>query len=505
MPFDKVSPIEIPNLRNCEGLSQIRTVFPVILCGGSGTRLWPLSRKSYPKQFASVIGEKTLFQASAERLSGDGAGLSFAQPCVLTNSDFRFIVTEQLAQIGIDPGAVMIEPEGRNTAPAILAAAIYLAKQDPDALMLVAPSDHIIPDAAAFQQAVARGVSAVEQGKLVTFGIYPTHAETAYGYLELSEAPDADGTPVTLNQFVEKPNAARAAEMFAAGNYMWNAGIFLFSSKDIIAAFKAHAPALIEPVIAAVEHAEMDLGFLRLDPQSWAGTDDISIDYAVMEHAQNLAVVPFSAGWSDLGGWDAVWRESTPNGQGVVTSERASSIDCENTLLRSENDDVEIVGIGLKNVMAIATKDAVLVADMSCAQDVKKAVDVLKTKEAPQATKFTKDHRPWGWFESLVVGDRFQVKRILVHPGASLSLQSHLHRSEHWIVVEGTATVTIGEEVKLVTENESVYVPLGTVHRMENPGKVPMVLIEVQTGSYVGEDDIVRYEDMYARGQDARG
>jgi mannose-1-phosphate guanylyltransferase/mannose-6-phosphate isomerase len=256
---------------------------------------------------------------------------------------------------------------------------------------------------------------------------------------------------------------------------------------------------LIAPVRAALENAKSDLGFLRLAPEPWAQAEDISIDYAVMEKADNLSVVPFDADWSDLGGWDAVWRESRPDAQGVVTSERATAIDCHDTLLRSDSEGLEIVGIGLENIMAVAMNDAVLVADISRAQDVKKAVAALKAKGSVQATQFPKDHRPWGWFESLVVGDRFQVKRILVHPGASLSLQSHMHRSEHWIVVKGTAKVTVNDEVKLVTENESVYVPLGAVHRMENPGKVPMVLIEVQTGAYVGEDDIIRYEDVYAR------
>jgi len=356
-----------------------------------------------------------------------------------------------------------------------------------------------VPDAAAFRESVVKGLAAVEKGDLVTFGIAPTHAETAYGYLELSAQPDTDGTPVKLSRFVEKPDATKAADMIAAGNFMWNAGLFLFRAKDIIAAFQAHAAQLIAPVQAALDEAKTDLGFLRLAAGPWAEAQDISIDYAVMEHANNLSVVPFASAWSDLGGWDAVWRESGPDTDGVVTSDSATAIDCHNTLLRSESDRLEIVGIGLENIMAVAMNDAVLVADMSRAQDVKLAVSALKAKGADQAVAFPKDHRPWGWFESLVVGERFQVKRILVHPGAALSLQSHVHRSEHWIVVEGTAKVTIDDDVKLVTENESVYIPLGAIHRMENPGRVPMVLIEVQTGAYVGEDDIVRYEDVYAR------
>jgi mannose-1-phosphate guanylyltransferase/mannose-6-phosphate isomerase len=473
-------------------------ITPVILCGGSGTRLWPLSRKSYPKQFVDLIGDETLFQASARRLSGQGAGLEFGAPLVLTNSDFRFIVIEQLQGIGIDPGAILIEPEGRNTAPAILAAALYAYADNPDAVLLVAPSDHVVPDVTAFHTAVTRGLAAVEQGDLVTFGIQPTHAETAYGYLELTE--DSDGQPVKLSRFVEKPDADRARELLAAGNYMWNAGILLFRAADIIAAFETHAGNLLDPVRASVMRAKPDLGFLRLDPEAWAQAEDISVDYAVMERADNLSVVPFTEGWSDLGGWDAVWRESAPDDNGVVAGQGATAIDCQNTLLRADSDRMEVVGIGLDNVMAVAMNDAVLVADMSRAQDVKQAVTALKDKQAAQATQFPKDHRPWGWFESLAVGGRFQVKRILVHPGASLSLQSHFHRSEHWIVVEGTARVTVDDDVRLVAENESVYIPLGAVHRMENPGKVPMVLIEVQTGSYVGEDDIVRYDDVYARG-----
>ncbi|MCP1170339.1 mannose-1-phosphate guanylyltransferase/mannose-6-phosphate isomerase [Limimaricola sp. ASW11-118] len=477
-------------------------ITPVLLCGGSGTRLWPLSRKSYPKQFVPLMGKETLFQASARRLHGQELGpdgeLGFAPPLVLTNSDFRFIVTEQLGLAGIDPGAVLIEPEGRNTAPAILAAASHLAASDPEALMLVAPSDHVVPETAAFHAAIARGLGPVREGRLVTFGIHPDRPETGYGYLEL-DAPVADGAPQALLRFVEKPDANRAEAMLASGNFLWNAGIFMARAADMVSAFRAHAPEIFAPVEAALAAARTDLGFLRLDPEAWAQAPDISIDYAVMEKAENLSVVPFSGEWSDLGGWDAVWRESGPDEDGIVTSHGATAIDCRNTLLRSESDRLEIVGIGLDNIMAIATGDAVLVADMSRAQDVKKAVEALKAKEAPQATAFPKDHRPWGWFESLVVGGRFQVKRIMVHPGAALSLQSHHHRSEHWIVVEGTARVTVDDKVTLVTENQSVYVPLGAVHRMENPGKVPMVLIEVQTGAYVGEDDILRYEDVYAR------
>jgi len=471
-------------------------ITPVLLCGGSGTRLWPLSRKSYPKQFVPLVGETTLFQSSAKRLSGP----AFGAPMVLTNAEFRFIVAEQLIDIGIDPAAILIEPEGRNTAPAVLAAALWQSRIDPDALMLVAPSDHVVPDAAAFRTAVEAGIPAARDGQLVTFGIKPAHPETGYGYLELADRPD-DGAlrPLALKRFVEKPDRATAERMLDAGTYLWNAGIFLFSARAILDAFRQHCPSLMDPVQSAIDAGKPDLGFFRIDPAGWAEVKDISIDYAVMEKADNLAVVPFAAGWSDLGGWDAVWREATQDPRGVATSGAATAIDCDNTLLRSEDDTLEVVGIGLNNIIAVAMPDAVLVADASRAQDVKQAVSALKSKSARQAEAFPKDHRPWGWFESLVIGQRFQVKRIHVHPGAALSLQSHHHRSEHWIVVEGTAKVTVGDEVTLVGENQSVYIPLGAKHRMENPGKVPMVLIEVQTGSYLGEDDIIRYEDVYAR------
>ncbi len=477
-------------------------VYPVILCGGVGTRLWPLSRKSYPKQFVPLIGDKTLFQACAERMTGAGDGFEFAAPAILTNSDFRFIVAEQLQEAGIDPGPVMIEPQGRNTAPAVLAAALHLAAQDPDAVLLVAPSDHVVPNAEAFRAAVAEAVrTAQDRSDLVTFGITPDHPETGYGYLQLSVRPDGSGSAVPLTRFVEKPDLETAQAMLADGSYLWNSGIFLFTARDIVAAFEKFAPELIAPVREAVEQAETDLGFLRLEPEAWGRADDISIDYAVMERADNLSVVPYSDGWSDLGSWTAVHELSGPDGDGVAMSGPVTAIDCRNVLLRSESPDQELVGMGVEDLIVVAMSDAVLVADMSRAQDVKKAVTALKAKSAKQAEALPVDYRPWGHFETLILGERFQVKRIVVKPGASLSLQSHHHRSEHWIVVEGTAKVTVGDEVSLMTENQSVYIPLGSVHRLENPGKIEMVLIEVQTGSYLGEDDITRYEDIYARGQ----
>ncbi len=471
-------------------------IHPLLLCGGSGTRLWPLSRKSYPKQFARITGAESLFKQAARRLSAPG----FAPPTIVTGNDFRFIVTEQLAACEIAPRAILIEPEGRNTAPAVLAAALLLAQDNPQALMLVAPSDHVIPDDTAFRAAVLAACPRAQAGDLVTFGITPNRAETGYGYLELAPGADASAQiPQPLVRFVEKPDAPRAADMLAAGNYLWNAGIFLFTAQALIAAARLHAADVLAPVQAAVAAAQSDLGFLRLAEGPWADVPDISIDYAIMERAGNLAVMPYAAGWSDLGGWDAVWQETGPDAVGNVVSDNATAIDCSDTLLRSESARVEVVGIGLQDMIAIATTDAVLVAHKSQAQRVKEAVAALKARGAAQATSFPVDHRPWGWFESLVIGDRFQVKRIVVHPGAALSLQSHHHRAEHWIVVAGTAKVTIDDTVQLLAENQSVYIPLGAVHRLENPGKLPLTLIEVQTGSYLGEDDIIRYEDVYAR------
>ncbi|MFN3210915.1 MAG: mannose-1-phosphate guanylyltransferase/mannose-6-phosphate isomerase, partial [Roseovarius sp.] len=375
------------------------------------------------------------------------------------------------------------------------------------ALMLVAPSDHVIPDAARFRAAVETARDAAAAGDLVTFGIRPDRAETGYGWLELSTDPGEDFPPVPqpLRAFVEKPDAPAAQTMLQGGQHLWNAGIFLFSTTSLIKAFETFQPEMLERVRASVTGAQPDLAFCRLAPDPWADVASDSIDYAVMERAPNLTVVPYAGAWSDLGGWDAVWREGTPDADGVVTRGEATAIDCADTMLWAADDGQALVGIGLSDVIAVAMPDAVLVAHRDRAQDVKKAVSALREQGLSQAETLPRDYRPWGWFESLATGDRFQVKRIVVKPGAALSLQSHHHRAEHWIVVQGTAKVTVEDEVTLVSENQSVYVPLGAKHRMENPGKVEMVLIEVQSGSYLGEDDITRYEDVYARGQGAKG
>ncbi len=469
-------------------------ITPILLCGGSGTRLWPLSRKSFPKQFADIFGDQSLFQASARRFAGPG----FADPLIVTGDGFRFIVTEQLADCGVNPGGVMIEPEGRNTAPAAIAAALHIAATDPTALLLLVPSDHAVADPDLFRAAVQAAVPAAEARQIVTFGIAPTRPETGYGWLEAG-AQTHPGVH-TLTRFIEKPDAATAAALLGDAKHLWNAGVFLASAQTLIDAFRAHAPDVLAAVQPALDRAKADLGFLRIDPAAWARVPDISIDYAIMEKAANVSVVRFDGNWSDLGSWESVWQESARDADGNAVSANATALDCTGSLLRSETPEIEVVGIGLKNIVAVAMRDAVMVADLSEAQNVKAAVQMLKTRGAKQAVQFPVDHRPWGWFETLILSDRFQVKRIHVHPGAALSLQSHVHRSEHWIVVAGTARVTVDAEVRLMTENQSIYIPLGAIHRMENPGKVPMVLIEVQTGTYLGEDDIIRYEDIYARG-----
>ena len=477
--------------RTCDGTGGMIT--PVLLCGGAGTRLWPLSRGRAPKQFAAITGQRTLFQEAALRLSGAG----FADPLVVTADAFRFIASEQLDAVGLAPGAILIEPDGRDTAPAILAAALHAARTDPEAVLLAAPSDHVIADPARLRDTLALALPAARAGRIVTFGIVPDRPETGYGYLELAAPPDGGAEPAPLRGFVEKPDAERAAQMLWDGRYLWNSGMFLFSAKRMIAAFAEHAPALSDPVARALEDARSDLGFTRLDPAHWSEIEPVSVDYAVMEKMRDLCVLPLHGGWSDLGDWDAVWRETQVDGLSLKGEVLAR--DCTDSLLRADVTGQALVGIGLDGMIAVAMPDAVLVAPRSRAQEVKDAIADLRGRGAAQVEEAARTHRPWGWFESLAAGPRFQVKRITVHPGAALSLQSHHHRSEHWVVVEGTARVTIGDRVSLVSENESVYVPLGSVHRLENPGRLPMVLIEVQTGAYLGEDDIARHADIYAR------
>lgn len=472
------------------------TITPVILCGGSGTRLWPLSRKAFPKQFSKFFGEESLFQASVRRLGGDG----FSAPVVLTNEDFRFLAGDQLAEIGVQPEILLVEPEGRNTAPAILAAALQIYGQNPDQIMLVAPSDHVIATEAAFLEAVFAAITAAREGAIVTFGVKPTRPETGYGYLELTDSLTPECTePQPLARFVEKPDQDTAEQMIGTGRFLWNAGLFMATARTMVEAFHHHAPALGPDVQAALDGAAPDLGFIRLEAKAWGRLPDVSVDYAVMEKATNLKVMPYEGAWSDLGDWASVLRETPKDPDGLAALGPATAIGCAGSLLMSEDPATRVVGIGLTDTVVVATSDAVLVADKARAQEVRQAVRQLAEENAPQATTFPRDHRPWGWFDVLAGADRFQVKRIHVNPGASLSLQTHEHRSEHWIVVEGQADVTLDDQVTQISANQSIYIPQGARHRLSNPGQTPLVLIEVQTGAYLGEDDIVRYEDDYAR------
>lgn len=466
------------------------TLHPVILCGGSGTRLWPASRKTFPKQFVPLMGQHSLYQGTLQRFSGE----NYAAPMIMTGEDFRFMAVEQAAALGLDDARVVVEPVGRDTAAAILAAAIML-EGTPDDLMLVAPSDHVMTDTDAFHKAVDAGRAAAADGALVTFGVTPSRPETGFGYLQLAGRPDG---ATTITKFTEKPDLETAQSMLDAGHYLWNAGLFMGRVKDFIAAFETHAPDLIPPVRNAVDKKKSDLDFCRLDEPSFADARAISVDYAIMENADWVVAVPLDCGWSDLGSWDALWEVTKTDGSNAVIGD-ATAINCEGTYLRSDDPGMTLVGLGLKDTVAVAMRDAVLVADKSRSQEVKGVVEMLRKADKAQADDYPRFHRPWGWYETLCIDTRFQVKRIMVKPGGVLSLQSHRHRSEHWIVVAGTAEVTIGEEVQLVTENQGVYIPLGAKHRMANPGKVPMYLIEVQTGAYLGEDDIIRYEDIYDR------
>lgn len=468
------------------------TIRPVILCGGNGKRLWPVSRKSMPKQFARIGSDMTMLQETIQRFEDAGC----AAPLLMTGEDYRFTVAAQVEEMSVEDHKIVIEPDVRNTGPAICAAAEILYKEDPDALMLVTPADHRMANSLEFASAVAKAADKARDGEIVTFGIRPTQPETGYGYIQLENASNGDDAQ-PYRRFVEKPDLETAQEMVESGEFLWNSGIFMFSVATIREAFTKKAPEIRGAVRRALREAQSDLDFLRLGG-SFNTAPDVAFDYAVMEKSAGW-VVPLEARWSDLGSWRSVWEETGRDENGLATSGSARGFDCEDTLLFSGSDGIEVVGVGLKNIAAVATQDAVLIADLDNTQAVSQVVTTLKAEKVKQAEEFARHARPWGHYETLSLGDRFQVKSIVVKPDGKLSLQSHVHRAEHWVVVEGTATVTIGEDRKLVGENQSVYIPLGEVHRLENTGKVPLQLIEVQTGAYLGEDDIVRYEDVYER------
>jgi mannose-1-phosphate guanylyltransferase len=469
---------------------------PVILCGGTGTRLWPLSRASYPKQYWALAGsgDETLLQQTQQRLEGL-PGL--APPLLICNEDHRFIVAEQMRQIGIEPAAILLEPIGRNTAPAVAVAALQATAHGDDPLLLVLAADHVIRDAAAFRAAVSAGATAAETGQLVTFGIVPTAPETGYGYIEAAHPLAAASAPVPIARFVEKPDRATAEAFLATGRFTWNSGMFLFKASAILAELERLAPEVVSACRAALEQDSADLDFLRLEREAFASCPNVALDVAVMERTDRGAVLALEAGWSDVGSWSALWETADQDGQGNVLRGRVIHEDARNCYLRSEHRLV--VGLGVEDLVVVETDDVVLVAHRDRAQDVKAIVGLLEREGAPESKAHRKIYRPWGSYDGVTEGERWQVKRIVVNPGASLSLQMHHHRAEHWIVVQGTAVVDKDGHQELVGENQSTYIPLGCKHRLSNPGKIPVELIEVQSGPYLGEDDIVRFEDRYGR------
>lgn len=464
------------------------TVRPVILSGGSGTRLWPLSRELFPKQMLPLCSERSMLQETVARVSGLA---EVTTPLILCNEDHRFIVSEQLRQMG-RTAQVVVEPSARNTAAAIAAAALLA---DADDVLLVLPSDHAIEDGAAFADAVTRAVSLARQGRLVTFGIVPTRAETGYGYIRRGAALGAGAFAV--DRFVEKPDRATAQSYLDSGEYAWNSGLFVFRAGDVLAEMAAHAPDIVAACRAAVSGASRDADFVRLEATAFAAAPSRSVDYAVMEKTAQAAVVPVEMGWSDIGSWSALAERQTADADGNVLVGDVVAVDSTGNYLRGESRLV--AAVGLRDLVVVETADAVLVATKDRVQDVRQVVERLKRDKRDEAVAPKRTYRPWGWFETIDEGDRFKVKQIEVTVGARLSLQRHQHRSEHWIVVRGTATVTCGDKVMMLQENQSTFIPAGTVHRLENRGKIALNIIEVQSGPYVGEDDIERVEDVYGR------
>ncbi len=466
-------------------------IIPVILSGGAGTRLWPLSRELFPKQFLPLAGTHTMIQETLLRLSGL---TDVGAPLVICNEDHRFLVAEQMRQIGCKPAAIVLEPVGRNTAPAVAVAALHGEKADE--VLLVLPADHVIADRPAFHAAVKKGLKAALAGKLVTFGIVPTAPETGYGYIRAGKA-SKNAEMLPIDAFVEKPDQATAQKYIKAGNYFWNSGMFMFKPSVLLAELKKHAAKIAPACAKALKNGNCDADFLRLEKEAFAASPSISIDYAVMEKTALGAMIPLDAGWNDVGSWAALADVNPADASGNVVNGDVLTRNVKNSCILASNRLVAAVGI--EDHVIVETADAVLVAHKSQVQEVKAIVDQLRVAGRLEAVNHRRVNRPWGTYETIDLAERFQVKRITVNPGATLSLQMHYHRAEHWVVVRGTAKITKGDEIIILSENQSTYIPLGQSHRLENPGRIPLELIEVQSGSYLGEDDIVRFEDTYGR------
>ena len=469
-------------------------IVPVILSGGSGTRLWPLSREAYPKQFLPLVDQNTMLQNTALRLTGL---VDVAAPLVVCNQEHRFMVAEQMRAAGVQPAAVVLEPVGRNTAPAVAVAALHAQAAGNDPILLVLPSDHVIADVAGFQAAVRRVVPHAEAGRLITFGIVPSAPESGYGYIKAG-APLDDSGICAVERFVEKPDPATAQTYLDSGHYYWNSGMFLFRASAFLAELERFAPAMLAACQQALATDQTDRDFLWLGPEAFAACPKDSIDYAVMEKTEHAMVMPLAVGWNDVGSWTALWEVGQHDADGNIERGDVIGIDTRDSYIDAASRLVATVGV--EHLVVVETADAVLVASKDRVQEVKAIVDRLKANHRPEGSMHRKVYRPWGCYDSIDLDARFQVKRIMVRPGACISAQMHHHRAEHWVVVSGTARVHRGDEEFLLTENQSTYIPVGVQHRLTNPGKIPLEIIEVQSGSYLGEDDIVRFEDVYGRG-----